>query len=217
MALSGGVGGARLLRGLARALPPGALTAVVNTGDDFEHWGLHVSPDVDTVMYALAGLSHEERGWGLADETFRALEALRAYGEDGWFAIGDRDLATHMARTLGMARGETLTQATARLCTALGVGDARAAHERRAVPHDDRHARPRAADVPDLVRASPRGAPGDAGLVRGSRRGDARGHRRGRRGGARRHRAVEPLCLGRPYPGACPGLRDAIFARPWSR
>jgi LPPG:FO 2-phospho-L-lactate transferase len=121
VALSGGVGGARLLRGLARALPAGALTAVVNTGDDFEHWGLHVSPDVDTVMYALAGLSHEERGWGLADETFRTLEALRAYGEDGWFAIGDRDLATHMARTLGMARGETLTQATARLCSALGI------------------------------------------------------------------------------------------------
>ncbi len=121
VALSGGVGGARLIRGLARALPPEALTTVVNTGDDFEHWGLHVSPDVDTVMYALAGLSHEERGWGLADETFRALEALRAYGEEGWFAIGDRDLATHMARTLGMARGETLTQATARLCAALGI------------------------------------------------------------------------------------------------
>jgi LPPG:FO 2-phospho-L-lactate transferase len=121
VALSGGVGGARLLRGLARALPEGALTAVVNTGDDFEHWGLHVSPDVDTVMYALAGLSHEERGWGLAVETFRTLEALRAYGEDGWFAIGDRDLATHMARTLGVRRGETLTQATARLCKALGV------------------------------------------------------------------------------------------------
>jgi len=121
VALSGGVGGARLLRGLARALPADALTAIVNTGDDFEHWNLHVSPDVDTVMYALAGLSHEERGWGLADETFRALEALRAYGEDGWFAIGDRDLATHMARTLGLARGETLTQATARLCRALGV------------------------------------------------------------------------------------------------
>jgi LPPG:FO 2-phospho-L-lactate transferase len=121
VALSGGVGGARLMRGIARVLPPGALTAVVNTGDDFEHWGLHVSPDVDTVMYALAGLSHEERGWGLADETFRALEGLRTYGEDGWFAIGDRDLATHMSRTLGMARGETLTLATARMCKALGI------------------------------------------------------------------------------------------------
>jgi LPPG:FO 2-phospho-L-lactate transferase len=130
VALSGGVGGARLLRGLARALPAGALTAIVNTGDDFEHWGLHVSPDVDTVMYALAGMSHEERGWGLADETFRALEGLRAYGEDGWFAIGDRDLATHMARTLGMARGETLTRATARLCKALGV-------EARVLPMSD--------------------------------------------------------------------------------
>jgi LPPG:FO 2-phospho-L-lactate transferase len=121
VALSGGVGGARLLRGLARVLPAGALTTIVNTGDDFAHWGLHIAPDVDTVMYTLAGLSHEERGWGLATETFVALEAMRAYGEEGWFALGDRDLATHMARTLGMARGETLTQVTERLCKALGV------------------------------------------------------------------------------------------------
>ncbi len=121
VALSGGVGGARLLRGLARALPAGALTAIVNTGDDFEHWGLHVAPDVDTVMYTLAGLSHEERGWGLAEESFVALERLRAYGEDGWFMIGDRDLATHLARTRGFARGESLTQVTSRLCRALGV------------------------------------------------------------------------------------------------
>lgn len=121
VALSGGVGGARLVRGLARALPPEALATIVNTGDDFTHWGLHIAPDVDTVMYALAGLSHEERGWGLATETFHALEGMRLYGEDDWFALGDRDLATHMARTLGLARGETLTQATARLCSALGV------------------------------------------------------------------------------------------------
>jgi LPPG:FO 2-phospho-L-lactate transferase len=121
VALSGGVGGARLVRGLARVLPADALTIVVNTGDDFTHWGLHIAPDVDTVMYALAGLSHEERGWGLATETFVALEAMRAYGEDGWFALGDRDLATHMARTLGLARGESLTQVTARLCSSLGV------------------------------------------------------------------------------------------------
>jgi LPPG:FO 2-phospho-L-lactate transferase len=121
VALSGGVGGARLLRGLARALPADTLTAIVNTGDDFEHWGLHVSPDVDTVMYTLAGLSHEERGWGLANETFALVEAMRRYGEDGWFAIGDRDMATHLARTRGLARGETLTAVTARLCGALGV------------------------------------------------------------------------------------------------
>jgi len=122
VALSGGVGGARLVRGLARALPADALTVVVNTGDDFEHWGLYVSPDVDTVMYSLAGLSPEERGWGLADETFRALEGMRLFGEDGWFGIGDRDLSTHLARTRGLARGETLTAVTARLCRALGVG-----------------------------------------------------------------------------------------------
>ena len=121
VALSGGVGGARLLRGLARVLPEGALTAIVNTGDDFEHWGLHVSPDVDTVMYSLAGLAHEERGWGLAVETFGVLDAMRRYGEDGWFAIGDLDLATHLARTRGLARGETLTAITARLSRALGV------------------------------------------------------------------------------------------------
>jgi LPPG:FO 2-phospho-L-lactate transferase len=121
VALSGGVGGARLLRGLARVLPAGALTTIVNTGDDFEHWGFHIAPDVDTVMYTLAGLSHEERGWGLATETFVALEAMRLYGEDGWFALGDRDLATHMARTLGLRRGESLTAVTARLCGAVGV------------------------------------------------------------------------------------------------
>jgi LPPG:FO 2-phospho-L-lactate transferase len=121
VALSGGVGGARFLRGLARVLPPEALTAVVNTGDDFDHWGQHVSPDVDTVMYTLAGLAHEERGWGLAGETFALLEAMRRYGEDDWFAIGDKDMATHVARTQALARGETLTAVTERLCKALGV------------------------------------------------------------------------------------------------
>jgi LPPG:FO 2-phospho-L-lactate transferase len=121
VALSGGVGGARLIRGLARVLPAGALTAIVNTGDDFEHWGLYVSPDVDTVMYMLAGLSPEDRGWGLAGETFRALEGMRLYGEDDWFGLGDRDLATHLSRTRGLARGETLTAVTERLCRALGV------------------------------------------------------------------------------------------------
>jgi LPPG:FO 2-phospho-L-lactate transferase len=121
VALSGGVGGARLLRGLARALPVDALTAIVNTGDDFEHWGQHVSPDLDTVMYALAGLSHEERGWGLSGETFALLEAMRRYGQDDWFAIGDRDMATHLCRTAALARGERLTDVTRTLCASLGV------------------------------------------------------------------------------------------------
>jgi LPPG:FO 2-phospho-L-lactate transferase len=121
VALSGGVGGARLLRGLTRALPEGVLTAIVNTGDDFEHWGQYVSPDLDTVMYTLAGLSDEARGWGLSGETFALLEAMKRYGEDAWFAIGDRDMATHVARTAALARGERLTAITGRLCRALGV------------------------------------------------------------------------------------------------
>jgi LPPG:FO 2-phospho-L-lactate transferase len=124
VALSGGVGGARFVHGLSRALPLGSLTVIVNTGDDFEHWGLHVSPDSDTVMYTLADLAHEERGWGLAEESFHTLERVRRYGGDDWFALGDRDLATHILRTEALRRGETLSQVTQRLSRALGV-DAR--------------------------------------------------------------------------------------------
>ena len=121
VALSGGVGGARLIDGLARELPGDALTVVVNTGDDFEHWGLAVSPDLDTVMYTLAGLSHEERGWGVADESFRALELMKRYGGEQWFALGDRDLATHLVRTRALRDGRTLSAVTAQLCAALDV------------------------------------------------------------------------------------------------
>ena len=121
VALSGGVGGARLLDGLARALPAGSLTAIVNTGDDFVHLGMHVSPDLDTVMYTLAGLSHEERGWGLADETFAGLGMVKRYGGPDWFALGDRDLATHLLRTEALRAGEPLSAITARLCGALGI------------------------------------------------------------------------------------------------
>jgi LPPG:FO 2-phospho-L-lactate transferase len=123
VALSGGVGGARLIHGLDRALQeePGALTVVVNTGDDFEHWGLHVSPDCDTVMYTLADLAHEERGWGLAEESFHTLEAIRRYGGEDWFALGDRDLATHLLRTQALRRGEPLSAVTDRLARALGI------------------------------------------------------------------------------------------------
>lgn len=119
--LSGGVGGARLLHGLARALPEDALTVVVNTGDDFRHWGLHVSPDLDTVMYTLGGLGHEARGWGLAEETFGALEMVKRYGGDTWFALGDRDLGTHLVRSEALGRGESLSAVTARLFGGLGV------------------------------------------------------------------------------------------------
>jgi LPPG:FO 2-phospho-L-lactate transferase len=119
--LSGGVGGARLLDGLARALPPGSMTGIVNTGDDFVHLGMHVSPDLDTVMYTLAGLAHEERGWGLTEETFAGLAMVRRYGGPDWFALGDRDLATHLLRSEALRAGDSLSTITRRLCGALGI------------------------------------------------------------------------------------------------
>jgi LPPG:FO 2-phospho-L-lactate transferase len=119
--LSGGVGGARLLHGLAQVLEPDALTAIVNTGDDFRHWGLAISPDLDTVMYTLGGLADEQRGWGLSNESFRTFERMTALGAPGWFMLGDRDLATHLVRSEALSRGEPLTRITERLCKAAGV------------------------------------------------------------------------------------------------
>jgi LPPG:FO 2-phospho-L-lactate transferase len=121
VALSGGVGGARLVDGLARVLPPEDLTVLVNTGDDFVHWGLNVCPDLDTVMYTLAGLAHPEQGWGLAGETFHAFAMVERYGGEAWFRLGDRDLATHLVRTQAIIAGKTLTTITADLCRGLGV------------------------------------------------------------------------------------------------
>lgn len=121
VALSGGVGGSRFLDGLARELPGGALTAIVNTGDDFEHLGLYVCPDLDTVMYTLAAVGDELRGWGLAGETFAAMTMLRRYGGPEWFHLGDRDLATHVLRTAELRRGESLSAVTTRLCGAFGI------------------------------------------------------------------------------------------------
>lgn len=122
VALSGGVGGARFLDGLAAALPAADLTCIVNTGDDFEHLGLTICPDLDTVMYTLAGLADEARGWGLSGETFAGLEMVRRYGGPAWFGLGDRDLATHLVRSAALRAGEPLSAVTARLCAALGVG-----------------------------------------------------------------------------------------------
>jgi LPPG:FO 2-phospho-L-lactate transferase len=119
--LSGGVGGARLLQGLARTLPAADLSVVVNVGDDFDHWGLRICPDLDTVLYMLSGLSDTRRGWGLRGDSFRALELVQRYGGENWFQLGDRDLATHLMRTQALARGETLTAVTARLAHALGI------------------------------------------------------------------------------------------------
>ena len=121
LALAGGVGGAKLVVGLAHCLAPGELVVAVNTGDDEEFHGLHVSPDLDTMMYTLAGLSNPETGWGLDGDTFTALSMLRQYGADAWFNLGDRDLATHIRRTQLLGQGLTLSEVTAQLCSALGV------------------------------------------------------------------------------------------------
>jgi LPPG:FO 2-phospho-L-lactate transferase len=119
--LSGGVGGARFLRGVVAAIDPADVTAIVNVGDDLEVLGLSVSPDLDSVAYALADLSDEERGWGRADETWNALAAVEALGGDTWFRLGDRDLGLHLVRTQALRAGEPLSAVTARLAAALGL------------------------------------------------------------------------------------------------
>lgn len=120
-ALAGGTGAAKLLRGLAACLAPADLTVVVNTGDDTEVWGLHVSPDLDTVTYALAGRLDLARGWGLAGETFRCRDAMAALGGPTWFNLGDADLATHLFRTERLRAGQALSAVTAALAHRLGV------------------------------------------------------------------------------------------------
>ena len=121
VALSGGVGGAKLAHGLSLALPAEALTIIVNTGDDFRHLGLHIAPDLDSVMYALAGLSDPVRGWGRRDETWTFMEALRGLSGESWFQLGDGDLAMHVERSWRLAQGAGLSEVTAHLCRALGI------------------------------------------------------------------------------------------------
>jgi len=119
--LSGGVGGARFLRGLVDAVDPAAVTAVVNVGDDLEVLGLSVSPDLDSVLYALVELGDEERGWGRADESWNALATVESLGGEAWFRLGDRDLGLHLVRTQALRAGERLSAVTARLTAALGL------------------------------------------------------------------------------------------------
>jgi LPPG:FO 2-phospho-L-lactate transferase len=119
--LSGGVGGGRFVRAMAEAMPPADLTVVGNVGDDLEILGLHVSPDLDSVLYALSGRNDEERGWGRAGETWHALETVGELGGETWFQLGDRDLGLHLVRTEALRAGEPLSSVTARLARALGV------------------------------------------------------------------------------------------------
>ncbi len=121
VALCGGVGGAKLVHGLNLALQPQELTVIVNTGDDFEHLGLSIAPDLDSVMYALAGLSDPVRGWGRRDETWTFMEALKGLAGEAWFLLGDADLAVHVQRSWRLAGGASLSEVTGDLCRALGI------------------------------------------------------------------------------------------------
>jgi LPPG:FO 2-phospho-L-lactate transferase len=119
--LAGGTGAAKFLRGLAEVVPQEDIHVVANVGDDTEIWGLHVSPDIDSITYGLAGKLDEVRGWGLKDETFRCLEEMTALGMPSWFRLGDRDLATHIMRTELLRSGHTLTDVTSRIAQAMAV------------------------------------------------------------------------------------------------
>lgn len=121
VALAGGTGAAKFLRGLVAVVPPEQVAVIVNTGDDALVWGLHVSPDLDTVTYALAGLLDEAKGWGVRDDTFCCLAAMAALGRETWFNLGDRDLGTHLFRTERLAAGRSLTEVTEAIRRALGV------------------------------------------------------------------------------------------------
>jgi LPPG:FO 2-phospho-L-lactate transferase len=124
VALAGGVGGAKMAQGLALALPPGELTVVVNTADDFDLYGLRICPDLDTVLYTLAGLANPATGWGIAGDTRHALDAIARLGRDPWFLLGDQDLATHILRTERLRAGATLSEVTAEFAAALGIAAA---------------------------------------------------------------------------------------------
>jgi LPPG:FO 2-phospho-L-lactate transferase len=119
--LTGGTGGAKFVQGLAAVVPAHELTVIVNTGDDLTWWGLHVSPDLDSITYALAGMLSRERGWGVEGDTFQCLNGMRRLGAPAWFQLGDRDLATHLRRTELLSETKTLSEATSEILRALGV------------------------------------------------------------------------------------------------
>lgn len=118
---TGGTGGAKLVQGLQQVVAPEELTVIVNTGDDIEWWGLHVSPDIDSVLYGLSDQLSRERGWGLEGESFRCMERMKQLGQAGWFSLGDLDLATHLTRTARLREGQSLSAVTAELAAAFGI------------------------------------------------------------------------------------------------
>lgn len=119
--LTGGTGGAKFVQGMTKAVDPREITVIVNTGDDLRWWGLHVSPDIDSVMYALAGELSRERGWGVEGDTFECLARMKKFGAEAWFQLGDRDLATHLRRATLLRNGARLSEATTEIAAALGV------------------------------------------------------------------------------------------------
>ena len=121
VALAGGVGGAKFVHGLAQVLPPEELTVIVNTGDDFEHYGLHICPDLDTVCYTLAGIANPETGWGRVDETWNVIDQASKLGGPAWFRLGDQDLGTHLERTRRLEAGQSLSHVTNDFCEAWGI------------------------------------------------------------------------------------------------
>src|SRR5678816_4459600 len=133
VALAGGVGAAKLLRGLVDVIAPETLTIISNTGDDIELYGLHISPDIDIVAYTLSGLVDEERGWGIRGDTFECLAMLQRYGKATWFHLGDRDLGTHILRTQRWRMGQSLTDITTAFCQACLLYTSDAADERSSV------------------------------------------------------------------------------------
>ena len=153
IALSGGIGGAKLALGLYRLLPPDCLMVVCNTGDDFEHLGLRISPDLDTVTYTLAGIANPETGWGRAGETWTFMAALAQLGGETWFRLGDADLATHVERTRRLAAGERLSSDHRRLLRAPGRARPGRPHVRRAGAHHRSH-RGRPPALPALLRGT---------------------------------------------------------------
>jgi LPPG:FO 2-phospho-L-lactate transferase len=184
--LAGGVGAARLLRGLSSLLDPHCLTVIVNTADDETFFGLHVSPDVDTVVYTLAGMVHTGQGWGMRADTFACLGGLRRFYETAWFRLGDADLATHIFRTDALRRGQTLTAVTAAVARAFGVRVS-------VLPMSD-------APVRTVVEVAGRGAlPFQQYLVRGRGRGRVT------------RITVRGVARARPAPGTLAAIRRAHF------